>query len=154
MIQWPTAGPWPNWMTVAPSSISSCTGMNSPPAWNLPIVDDFRVRMQCLLVIVGRLGIQVEVQGSRIYPSSGHSVKICQTSCRCLSLPVLCSGMNSPPAWNLWASGLQGRIRGQGYEAPKVDSLKPRKYIHLGLVGCSVNRISQTTSRYLPLPFL
>ena len=26
------------------------------------------------------------------------------------------------------------RLRMQGYEAPKVDSLEPRKYIHLGLI--------------------
>jgi len=38
----------------------------------------------------------------------------------------------------VWIYGLQGHLRRQGYEASNVDSLKPRKYIHLGLVGCSV----------------
>ena len=31
----------------------------------------------------------------------------------------------------MWASGLSGRIRRQGYEASKVDLLKPRKCISL-----------------------
>ena len=32
----------------------------------------------------------------------------------------------------LWVSQLSGHLRGQGYEASKVDSLKPHMYIHLG----------------------
>ena len=35
-------------------------------------------------------------------------------------------------------SGLSGHIRGNGYEAPKVASLKPRKYIHSGLVDWKI----------------
>ena len=35
---------------------------------------------------------------------------------------------------DVWVCGLEGHMRRHGYEAPKVDLLKPRKYIHLGLV--------------------
>ena len=33
----------------------------------------------------------------------------------------------------MWELGLWGHIRRPGYKASKVDSPKPRKYIHLGL---------------------
>jgi len=34
----------------------------------------------------------------------------------------------------VWVYGLLAHLRRKGYEASQVDSLKPRKYIHVGLV--------------------
>ena len=38
----------------------------------------------------------------------------------------------------IWALG---HIRRQGYEVPKVDLRKPRKYIHLGLVDWKLSQL-------------
>ena len=61
------------------------------------------------------------------------------------------SGNESASAWHraceptqvmshvgIWALR---HIRRQGYEASKVDSLKPRKYIHLGLVDWKLSQL-------------
>ena len=40
-------------------------------------------------------------------------------------------------------------MRRQGYEAPKVDSLKPRKSIHLGLVSSQLTRGSSSSKAWM-----
>jgi len=51
----------------------------------------------------------------------------------------------------LWVSGLYGHSRMQGYEASKVNLLKPRKYIHFGLVNWKLPVCSGLQERSDPL---